>query len=239
MPLVSYAQNYEDVMLWRALRDVERGFYVDVGAADPQELSVTKVFYDRGWSGINVEPLDEYFEKLKKARPRDININAGAGREAGLRTLYAIAGTGLSTLDSDVAARQQLAGWQACKAVVPVVTLTKILEYCAPPTIHFLKIDVEGAESEVLEGLDLHAFRPWIIVVEATAPSSQVSTRHSWENLVTERNYSFAYFDGLNCFYVADEMASLRARLAIPPNVFDEFVCWSEWSTQRRAAALE
>jgi FkbM family methyltransferase len=239
MPLISYAQNYEDVVLWRALRDVELGFYVDVGAADPQEYSVTKVFYDKGWSGINVEPLDEYFEKLRKARPRDTNINAAAGREAGLRTLYAIAGTGLSTLDSDVAAQQQLAGWQARKAVVPVVTLTRILEDCAPPTIHFLKIDVEGAETEVLEGLDLRSVRPWIIVVEATAPGSQVSTRDNWENLITDHGYCFAYFDGLNCFYVADEMASLRARLAVPPNVFDQFVSWSEWSNQQRAADLE
>lgn len=28
-------------MLWRALRDVEKVFYVDVGAADPEEWSVT------------------------------------------------------------------------------------------------------------------------------------------------------------------------------------------------------
>ena len=63
MPFVSYAQNYEDVMLWRVLRDVERGFYVDVGAADPEEWSVTRAFYDRGRSGINVEPLEEYFNK--------------------------------------------------------------------------------------------------------------------------------------------------------------------------------
>ena len=48
-----------------------RGFYVDVGAADPEELSVTRAFYERGWSGINVEPRDEYFEKLILARPRD------------------------------------------------------------------------------------------------------------------------------------------------------------------------
>ena len=41
MTFISYAQNYEDVILWRALRDVERGFYVDVGAADPQVDSVT------------------------------------------------------------------------------------------------------------------------------------------------------------------------------------------------------
>jgi hypothetical protein len=53
MPFVSYAQNYEDVILWRAFRDLERGFYVDVGAADPEALSGTHAFYGRGWSGMN------------------------------------------------------------------------------------------------------------------------------------------------------------------------------------------
>lgn len=48
MPFISYAQNFEDVMLRRALRSVERGFYIDVGAADPVEMSVTKTFYDAG-----------------------------------------------------------------------------------------------------------------------------------------------------------------------------------------------
>ena len=54
MTFVSYAQNFEDVMLHRALNHVVRGFYIDVGAADPEALSVTKAFYDNGWHGINV-----------------------------------------------------------------------------------------------------------------------------------------------------------------------------------------
>ena len=91
-----------------------------------------------------------------------------------------------------------------------MVTLEKILEDCAPPTIHFLKIDVEGAEAEVLEGLNLNRARPWIIVVEATKPFSMVSSRDEWEHLVTNYGYYFAYFDGLNCFYVADEFHELK-----------------------------
>ena len=54
MSFVSYAQNFEDVMLWRALRDIPNGFYVDVGAWSPEVDSVTLAFYERGWSGINM-----------------------------------------------------------------------------------------------------------------------------------------------------------------------------------------
>ena len=71
MPFVSYAQNCEDVLLHRAFGKQETGFYVDVGASDPVDGSTTKAFYDRGWSGIDVEP-GAVFAELVAARPRDI-----------------------------------------------------------------------------------------------------------------------------------------------------------------------
>jgi FkbM family methyltransferase len=239
MPFISYAQNYEDVMLWRALRDAKQGFYVDVGAADPEEWSVTKAFYERGWSGINLEPLDEYFSKLTQERSRDTNLQIAAGRETGLRSLYTFAGTGLSTLDPQVAQRQKAADWKCAERVISVLPLTQILADYASRDIHFLKIDVEGAEGEVLEGLDLGRVRPWIVVVEATEPLSTVGTRAQWEHLVTERGYDFVYFDGLNAFYLAKEKSVLKERFGAPPNVFDDFVRWREWRVANDAAHLE
>ncbi|BCG81534.1 FkbM family methyltransferase [Mesorhizobium sp. 113-3-3] len=69
MPITSYAQNFEDVILWRALEHVERGFYIDIGAQDPVVDSVSLAFYERGWRGIHVEPSANYAEKLRAARP--------------------------------------------------------------------------------------------------------------------------------------------------------------------------
>jgi FkbM family methyltransferase len=239
MPFISYAQNYEDVMLWRALGEIEKGFYVDVGAADPEELSVTRAFYDRGWSGINIEPLEEYYNKLALARPRDTNLKIAAGREAGLHVLHAFAGTGLSTFSQEIAAEHRAAGRPSCETIVPVLPLASILESCESPVIHFLKIDVEGAESEVLAGLNLQRARPWIILVEATKPFSKTSTRSDWEQLVTGQGYDFAYFDGLNCFYTANEIPGLKERFATPPNFFDDFVRWEEWSGRQTAEKLK
>ena len=54
--MVSYSQNYEDVVLSRVVAGPEPGFYVDVGATDPRRHSNTKTFYDRGWRGLNLEP---------------------------------------------------------------------------------------------------------------------------------------------------------------------------------------
>ena len=64
--MISYGQNHEDVVLWRALRNVDptEGFWIDVGAADPELESVTKHFLGAGWRGVNIEPLPDRFRRL-------------------------------------------------------------------------------------------------------------------------------------------------------------------------------
>jgi len=225
MPLVSSAQNQEDIMLWRALRLVTDGFYIDVGAADPDFLSVTRLFYEQGWHGINLEPDSAYFAALTRARPRDINLNLGAGREAAERVFYEVADTGLSTLDADIAARHKAEGRPVTERRIETLSLADICRRHRPEgPIHFLKIDVEGAEGEVLAGADFQAFRPWIVLVEATLPLSPTPSYAVWEPLLTTQGYGFVWFDGLNRFYVAEEkMAELGRHFQLPPNVFDGF----------------
>jgi len=131
------------------------------------------------------------------------------------------------------------AGLKARVALTPVITLTKILDDCEAPKIHFLKIDAEGTEASVLEGLNLDRLRPWIIVVDATEANSPAGSRKNWEHLITDYGYRFTYFDDLKCFYVADEVSELKQRLAVAPNVFDNFVRWTEWSITSTIARLE
>src|SRR3981081_2543366 len=119
MAFISYAQNFEDVILWRALNQIKNGVYIDIGAAHPEEHSVTRAFYESGWSGINVEPLDEYFRQLKKGRPHDVNLKAAVGRGPALRKLYAFDGTGLSTFDPEIKTRHQNAGYESREVLVP------------------------------------------------------------------------------------------------------------------------
>ena len=69
MGIISYAQNFEDVMLWRALGHIKGGVYIDVGAYDPLVDSVSKAFYEHGWRGIHLEPLPVYCNALRLDRP--------------------------------------------------------------------------------------------------------------------------------------------------------------------------
>ena len=236
---VSYAQNYEDVMLWRALRDVERGFYVDVGAQDAIDDSVTRAFHDRGWRGINVEPVARWHARLRQDRPDDINLPVLVADAPGAATLYEVADSGLSTMDAALAAQHAREGRQVTAREVAVTTLDAILAEHAPPVIHFLKIDVEGAEAAVLRGLSLQRYRPWVLLVESRAPNSDVETHAEWEPGVLQAGYRYVYQDGLNRFYVAEEQAQRAAAFSSPPNVLDGFMRHGEWDVRHRYAELQ
>ena len=225
MTFISYSQNFEDVLLWRALGKVPHGFYIDVGANDPELHSVTKAFYDAGWHGINIEPMPSYAQPFVEQRPRDINLNCAAGAASGEIVLYEVPSmNGWASTDPAVAAAHRAEGYEVVEARVPLRTLSDICAEHVRGEIHFLKIDVEGFEGEVLKGFDLQRWRPWILVIEATLPGSRETNHEQWEGLVTPHGYQFAWFDGLNRYYVAQEHRELLDALTIQPNVFDEFI---------------
>jgi FkbM family methyltransferase len=240
-PFVSFAQNYEDVILWRVLKHVGRGFYVDVGAASPAELSVTKAFYDRGWCGINIEPHPDYYHYLLIERPRDINLNIALGDRVGRQLMHFVNDTGLSTLDDDQAKQRTRDGFKVVDGSVQVERLAFVWEERIAPEqpVHFLKVDVEGFERQVLLGNDWEVHRPWIVVVEATKPMTAEPAFEGWEDILTRAGYTFEYGDGLNRFYLAVEHRSIAAGFEHPPNVFDEFIRASEAQATERAIRAE
>jgi FkbM family methyltransferase len=240
MGLISYARNFEDVMLWRALGHIERGFYVDVAAWSPDADSVTRLFSEHGWRGINIEPNPELFAKLNERRQNDINLNLAVGAREGLVTINLVknGGSGLSTMRDDYARLHQAQGWEIEQATVSQSTLTTVWSKHVPPNhdVHFLKIEVEGHEKAVLEGNDWRRNRPWVVLLEATLPNPQIECHHEWEPILLEADYVFAYADGLNRFYVSKERADLLKAFTYPPNALDRFI---SAETDSLRAALE
>lgn len=216
MRLVSYAQFLEDIRLYRALKDVENGLYIDVGANHPLDHSVTKLFYEKGWSGINIEPSPSWFDELVKDRPRDINLKVAASSTAGEAAFHDIAGTGLSTLIDKFADRGTAAGYLGTTIQVKTRRLADICDEHVRGDIHFLKIDVEGAEKDVIDGSDFSKYRPWVILVEATEPMTTIASYHDWEPTLLSNGYHFAGADRVNRYYVAREHADLLQILSIP-----------------------
>ncbi len=230
----SYAQNFEDVMLNRCFPGNE-GFYVDVGAHDPDIDSVTRAFYERGWSGINIEPLPKMAQRLRARRPRDITLEIAIGASEGTATLHDIDnGGGVSTLHAGIAADHAAHGWAGAPITVTLRRLDAVLaEHAADRTIDFLKIDVEGLEEQVLESADLRRFRPKVLVIETRMPVSidmvsrvdEVPDRFREIALLLKPfDYHLVYRDGTNSFFVSDEAIALKRHFQRPPGVFDMFI---------------
>jgi FkbM family methyltransferase len=214
-PMRSYAQNGEDVYLRRIFPYKKNGFYIDIGANDPVIDSVTKYFYDEGWSGINIEP-GEIFCKVQEARPRDLNLNVGISDSQQQLCFYDF-GNGLSTFSDEVAEGAGIEGYTCHRSMVPVTTLEAICEQYVDREIDFLSIDVEGHELQVLRGADFQRWRPRIVVIEATRKPEE------WAHLLESAGYLLALFDGINRYYVREEDQALCALLSDPVNCFDNF----------------
>lgn len=186
MTFVSFAPHSEDVLLWRALRDKPAGFYVDVGAENPDHASVTHAFYERGWTGLNLALDPAAQQRLQAARPRDICLT-------------------VSLSDSSAP------------------TAVTLLDRHAPHQIHFLRVDAQGHEATVLEGMDFRRHRPWIVFVAAVDRATLLPSRR-WDPDLRAAGYHFVWFDGLNRFYVAEEHDDTIGRhFRAPPNAFDDF----------------
>ena len=222
--IVSYAQNAEDVRLWRVFGSKPRGFYVDVGAGDPVIESVTKLFYDAGWHGLNIEPGPKY-ELLNASRLRDINLQLAIAAEPGQREIWISSpDPGLSSF---IRPPEDLLpeGFTLSRQKVQAARLDDVLVEHAPGrAIDFLKIDVEGTERDVLESLGLETTRPTVIVVESISPLDHRPTHDEWESLLLGAGYVFAAFDGINRFYVEQDDKQLVPALAYPISVLDRYV---------------
>ena len=240
---LSYAQNYEDVLLWRALGHIKEGCYLDIGACDPIADSVSKAFYLAGWRGVHVDPSVTCADALRKDRPDEIVIQAVVADEPGFVTFYEFPDTGLSTCVEEFADRHRAAGHVCEVSTAPVIALAELLDLAAGPDLHWLKIDVEGFERKVLSSWGQSFVRPWVLVIESTEPNSQIQTQCEWLDLVHELGYHEVTFDGLSRFFVSDAHCELDAAFIANPNIFDSFnvterhfssrALVGEWRTER------
>ncbi|WP_395639737.1 FkbM family methyltransferase [Pseudolysinimonas sp.] len=228
---ISFGQNHEDVVLQRVLSDVEVGTYIEVGGNHPRDDSISRAFYDRGWSGLIVEPHPHFAGLFREERPRDTVVEAAVtSHEGGEVVLHAVAGaeaTGLSTLVDAIGERHRSAGFEITDIRVPSRRLDALLNEAdlVSGDIHFLVVDTEGTEGDVLASIDLTTIRPWVLVIESTAPASSAPTHDGWEAGVLESGYVFCLFDGVSRFYAAEERGVEFARtLAAPASTLDFYL---------------
>ncbi len=213
MPL-SYTQNLEDYHLALAFGGQQTGFYIDVGAGHPVADNVSLWFYERGWKGIVAEPQGDLARLYGPIRPDDIVHRGLIGASTGEADFFQINHLhGFSTTVKTFAEDARAFGVGYTATPTAMITLADLCARHGVSTIDFLKIDVEGAEGDVLAGNDWTRYRPKIIVAEAVSPGKGEPMWESWEPLLIANGYRFRLFDTLNRFYVAEECPDLFERL--------------------------
>jgi FkbM family methyltransferase len=219
--LISYSQNREDVILNALLKNVNKGFYVDVGANHPVTDSVTKHFYEHDWNGINIEPATNLFALLEADRPRDTNVKVGISNQVGELKFREY------PLGDFYYAKEYI------DQEVPVTTLAKLLAQYAPnKKIDFMKIDIEGYEFEAVEGNDWEKYRPTVVCIEAN------HVMHDWHPILEKARYVKVFWDGLNEYFVAKEHKDVIDQFSYADSIFfgPKFTSWEE---ERKNIAYE
>ena len=202
--------NLEECQLILEAFDFAReGFFIEVGANDPRQNSLTYLLERLGWSGILVDPLSTCYEKLLRVRPRSRSFRCAcvAPDKTGKITLHApdpssvVATIEKNVDDFDI----QYAFTETCDAV----TLDSLVEQVSPARIDFLSIDTEGTELDVLLGFDLEKHRPRLILIEDKLYHLQ---KHAY---LTRHGYKLVKRTVLNNWYVPARSSDLAIQTSL------------------------
>jgi FkbM family methyltransferase len=194
----TYSQWGEDVAVWDFFHRATRGFFVEVGANEPSNLSQTLLLEQKGWTGILVEPQPACCERLRRLRPHSRVVQAACGSPAQRgKALFRVA----SQSDrSSLAALEPEDDVEFTSTIsVDMVTLDEVLERAGNPQIDFLSIDVEGGELEVLSGFDLAKHAPALMLLEDHVENLRL---HSY---MKAHGYKLVRRTGSNNWYVPSD----------------------------------
>jgi FkbM family methyltransferase len=203
---------------------------------------LTYFFYQRGWRGVNLEPVPWRQRELKTARPGDLNLALAAWDSNGEIPYFegALAGDDVVCTFSPRRAADYLAqGLALCERKAPVRTIGSLAEELEIEPPDFLVIDAQGAEEPVIRGIALDRWRPRVFVITASALEAVEASRRPWDLLLQARGYLPAAFNGVSRFYVRDDLGHLRARLEVPVSVLDRFERAEVVALREQVQALE
>lgn len=205
-----YSQEGEDGILARIFETQRFGFYVDVGAHHPIRYSNTYRLYVAGWRGINVEPNPEMVSLFRRARPRDITVQAAISDQECERTYFLFDDGALNTFDAALAAQRsrespfKIIGERR----VQMRRLDRILDEYLPSgtTIDVMSIDTEGLDAAVVRSLDWRRYRPRVVLIELPAPTLADVLENEC-TLQMMRNGYVAFAKTLNTVFFRDDGA--------------------------------
>ena len=206
-----WSQEGEDILLDRIFGSKKNGFYIDVGAHHPMRFSNTYLFYQKGWSGINIDAMPGSMKEFEKYRRRDINLELGVAQQKGILDYYVFNEPALNSFSAKLSKGRNLEknNYHVIKIIkIKVKPLREILAYhLKGQKIDFLNIDVEGFDLNVLQSNDWSKYRPRFVLVELLKSSLHNIGQHKIVKFMKEQGYA-VYAKQANTVFFEDLQVS-------------------------------
>ena len=192
----TYSMNGEDIFINNYFKN-KIGFYVDVGAYHPLELSNTCLLHERGWSGINIDINTLSIDYFNFLRPNDVNINIAASNKKTIKTIYyQKKKSPLNTLKITQAKKMFIGNIK--KKKVKSETLSKIIDNTKfkGKKINFLNIDTEGSDFEILKKFNFKRYKPELICVELVDnfnPNNKIIKKNKIYKFLVNKKYKLLW----------------------------------------------
>ena len=201
----SYSQDQEDLFINNYFKNIDNGFYLDIGCYHPIKYSNTALLHNRGWQGINIDMNQTSIDLFKILRKKDKNICAAISSSNKEVTQFIDHSySPVNTIDKNfsqmISKRLQIKPFSERK--IYTNTLNEILEKyeIQIKKIDFLNIDVEGHDYEVLKGINFLNIKPKIICIEIDNHEKNFS-KESIQNYLKKFNYKIIKRIGFNGFF--------------------------------------
>jgi FkbM family methyltransferase len=198
--------------VFRALRINGNINYCDIGANMPWAISNTAKFYlnnDHKYIGVLVEPDPILYSILKCKRSKDKVVNCGIKSndvDENMLNFYMINPSTLNTFSKTEAENYKELGYKIKEIQqVKVININTLLkEYFINQQLHFLSIDVEGLDYEILSSLNFNLFRPICICIETInfVKSGMATKDLRILELLEENGYFEFAFTGINSIFI-------------------------------------
>jgi len=147
-------------VLTKIFPGVANGYFLDVGSGHGTIGSNTKALEERGWTGICVDPFPTHMEGRTCLMIKEV-VSSESGKTVKFHTHAGLGGI------ADTLGKWKDEAAKSPAVELTTVTLAEILERAkAPAFIHFLSLDIEGAELDALRGVDLNAYRFGAMAIE-------------------------------------------------------------------------
>jgi FkbM family methyltransferase len=171
-----FSQYEQDKFLNETLfKNKKDGFFVDIGASDPERQNNTLFFENLGWEGIVVEPMQREFLELKKHRKCAVE-NFAIYQNSGVYKFLACSGyiKGLSGLLCEQKSQHlnrifnELLLYGDSVSIIEVQTITfdSLMKKYKRTEIDYLSLDTEGSEFSILKTIDFNKYNIKAISVE-------------------------------------------------------------------------